>query len=247
MANFSTHITGAAAFSGLLSTMFLKAEYVSITDAFLLAFGGMVGGILPDIDLKYSHPSKIVFTTLAVLISMTWVFSSNAALSVVELWLFGLGLFLLIRYPLWALFHRFTVHRGSLHSVAAALMFAFCSVVLSHRFFSREPELAWLLGLFIFLGCLFHLVLDELYSVDFVGARIKRSFGSALKIVDFDRLIPSSLVIFVTLLAWIYTPATGGLFAQMTDSHGRERLFENFIPHEVPEYLRSIMLAEGED
>lgn len=245
MANFNTHITGAAAFSGLLSTMFLKAGFVSIPEAFVLAFGGMVGGILPDIDLKHSHPSKIVFTTLAVLIALTWVFSSNAALSVVELWIFGLALFLVIRYPVWAVFHRFTVHRGSLHSVAAALMFAVVSVVLAHRSFNQEAEFAWFVGLFIFIGCLFHLLLDELYSVDFTGVRIKRSFGSAMKIVDLDRLLPSSLIIFVTAVAWIYTPATGGLFKQLTASEGRERLFENFVPDELPGYLRSIVVAEG--
>ena len=246
MANFNTHVTGAAAFSGLLSTMFLKADLVALPDAFVLAFSGVVGGILPDIDLKYSHPSKIVFTALAVIISLTWVFSSNAPLSVVELWFFGLLLFLFIRYPLWAAFDKFTVHRGSLHSIAAACMFGLGSVVLAHRCFGQAADVAWLTGVFVFLGCLFHLALDELYSVDFMGQRIKRSFGSAMKIVDMDRIVPSSVVILVAFLAWIFTPPTGGLLQQLTEPEYHERLFSNFLPHGIPAYLQSI-LAIGQD
>lgn len=246
MANFNTHVTGAAAFSGLLSTMFLKADLVVLPDAFVLAFSGVVGGILPDIDLKYSYPSKIVFTTLAVIISLTWVFSSNAPLSVVELWVFGLLLFLFIRYPLWAAFDKFTVHRGSLHSIAAACMFGIGSVVLAHRCFGQAADVSWLTGVFVFLGCVFHLALDELYSVDFMGQRIKRSFGSAMKIVDMDRIVPSSLVILVAFLAWVLAPPTGGLLQQLTESEYHERLFSNFLPDGIPDYLQSVM-AIGQD
>ncbi len=247
MANFNTHVTGAAAFSGLLSTMFLKADLVALPDAFLLAFSGVVGGILPDIDLKYSHPSKIVFTTLGVLISLTWVFSSDASLSVVELWFFGLLLFLFIRYPLWAGFDKFTVHRGSLHSIAAAIMFGLGAVVLTHRCFNQPADVAWLAGVFVFLGCVFHLALDELYSVDFMDQRIKKSFGSAMKIVDMDRIVPSSLVILVAFLAWIYTPPTGGLLKDLVQTENRERLFANFLPDGIPGYLQSVVIAVGEN
>ena len=36
-------------------------------------------------------------------------------------------------------------------------------------------------GLFVSVGYVIHLVLDEIYSVDLTGARVKRSFGTALK------------------------------------------------------------------
>ncbi len=48
-------------------------------------------------------------------------------------------------------------------------------------------------GLFVFLGFVIHLLLDEIYSVDFTGARIKKSFGTALKL--FERRSPSSSVL----------------------------------------------------
>jgi len=241
MANFSTHVSGAAAVSGLLSTMFLKAGLVGIADAFALAFAGTTGGILPDIDLKYSYPSKIVFTTLGILIAMLWVFATNANLSMVELWVFGLLLFLIIRFPLWAIFHRFTVHRGSLHSIAAAVMFGMLSVALASRVFGRADQVAWLIGLFVFIGTVFHLLLDEIYSVDFVGRRIKRSFGSALKPIDFDRMVPSSLIIFVALLGWIYSPPSQGLWQQLMSVEFYEQLANNLYPDSMPEYIQVII------
>ncbi len=221
--------------------MFLKADLVALPDAFLLAFSGVVGGILPDIDLKYSHPSKIVFTTLAVIISLAWVFSSNAPLSVVELWIFGLLLFLFIRYPVWAAFDKFTVHRGSLHSIAAACMFGMGTVVLAFQCFNQAADVAWLTGVFVFIGCIFHLTLDEIYSVDFMDQRIKRSFGSAMKLVDMDRIVPSSVVILITFLAWIFTPPSGGLLQQLTEPEYHEKLFDNFLPNGIPDYLQSVI------
>ena len=36
----------------------------------------------------------------------------------------------------------------------------------------------------MFIGYLTHLTLDEIYSVDVLGAHIKKSFGTALKLID---------------------------------------------------------------
>lgn len=226
-----------------MSTVCLKAGIIETPDAFLLTFAGVAGGILPDIDLKHSHPSKIVFTALGLLVSMLWVFVTNAALSVLEMWLFGVCLFLVIRYPVWATFHRFTVHRGSLHSVAAACMFAMVAIILSSHIFGLEDELAWLVGIFIFAGCIFHLALDEIYSVDFVGHRIKRSFGSALKLIDLERLIPSAAIIVIAVMAWLYTPPSHSLLQKMTDTSFHQQLKQNFLPGGIPEYLQGLATA----
>jgi hypothetical protein len=65
---------------------------------------------------------------------------------------------------------------------------------------------SWLLGFFMTLGYLIHLVLDELFSVDFTGVRVRRSFGTALKPLDVNQLPASCLVLFITLVAWFWTP-----------------------------------------
>ena len=61
-------------------------------------------------------------------------------------------------------------------------------MILTADIFSRvlgQPAAqAWLTGLFLFIGFLIHLALDEIYSVDVEGRTIKKSFGTALKLFD---------------------------------------------------------------
>ncbi len=206
MANFNTHLIVAAVGSGMLATLCLQVGFVDAKDALLLASVGVLGGILPDIDLHYSHPSRILFSLLGVVVAFLWVFSAENHLSIIELWGAGLGIYLFVRFPVWALFQRFTVHRGSIHSIAAALLFYFITTALSYHFFAKSPFIAWLIGLFIFLGFILHLVLDEIYSVDFMGRRFKRSFGTALKLFDFKERVSSIVIVALTMTLWFFTP-----------------------------------------
>ena len=206
MANFNTHLGVAAVGSGMLATLCLQVGFVDAKDALLLASVGVLGGILPDIDLHYSHPSRILFSLLGIVVAFLWVFSAENDLSIIELWGAGLGIYLFVRFPVWALFQNFTVHRGSIHSIAVALLFCFIASALSYHFFAKSPFIAWLIGLFIFLGFILHLVLDEIYSVDFMGHRLKRSFGTALKLFDFQEKISSAVIIVSLVFLWFLTP-----------------------------------------
>lgn len=206
MANFSTHLGVAAIGSGMLATLCLQVGFVDAKDAILLAFAGVIGGILPDIDLHYSHPSRIIFSLLGILMSFLWIFVTENELSIIELWLAGLGIYLLVRYPLWKLFNKFTVHRGALHTVISAILFGLLTVLLSFYIFSRQPFTSWFIGFFVFLGFILHLLLDEIYSVDFMGRRLKRSFGTALKIFDKRQIQASILIIIGIAISWAFTP-----------------------------------------
>ena len=71
---------------------------------------------------------------------------------------------------------------------------------------NKADSLAWLSGGFVFLGGLIHLLLDEIYSVDLRNIKIKRSFGTALKLVDLDnKLLLLAMMIAVAVL-WTTTP-----------------------------------------
>ncbi|MFP3830603.1 hypothetical protein, partial [Pseudomonas sp. SIMBA_021] len=62
---------------------------------------------------------------------------------------------------------------------------------------------AWLTGGCILLGGFIHLLLDEIYSVDLSNVEIKRSFGSALKVAEFDnKLITLASIIAITCLIY---------------------------------------------
>ena len=206
MANFNTHLGVAAVGSGMLATLCLQVGFVDAKDALLLASVGVLGGILPDIDLHYSHPSRILFSLLGIVVAFLWVFSAKNDLSIIELWGAGLGIYLFVRFPIWTLFQNITVHRGSIHSIAVALLFCFMTSALSYHFFAKSPFISWLIGLFVFLGFILHLILDEIYSVDFMGHRLKRSFGTALKLFDFQEKISSVVIIISIVFIWFFTP-----------------------------------------
>ncbi len=231
MANFNTHLGVAAVASGMLATLCLQVGFVDAKDALLLAFMGVVGGILPDIDLHYSHPSRILFSLLGIALAFLWVFSAKNQLSVVELWGAGLGIYLLVRFPLWALFNRFTVHRGAIHSIATALLFFLATAAISYHLFARPAFISWFIALFIFAGFMLHLLLDEIYSVDFMGHRLKRSFGTALKFIDADEPWTIGVIALACLFCWYFSPDASQFVDTLTSKETYQLILQRMLPH----------------
>ena len=207
MANFNTHITVAAVASGLLSTLCLQVGFIGASDALLLTLAGTIGGILPDVDLQRSYPSRIIFSLIGMIVAFLWVFSTKNELAIVELWVIGLIIYATIRYPIWMIFHKFTKHRGAFHSLIAAFAFAFFSTAISFNFYDKTAFVSWLIGLLVFYGFIIHLVLDELYSVDFTNRRIKRSFGTAMKIVDTKQWASSGIIFGIAMGSYSLSPS----------------------------------------
>lgn len=205
MADFNTHIFGAAAVVSLGATCCTKLLSLGMTEGLMLTVAGMVGGIVPDIDLKQSQPSRALFSGLGTIAALAWLFANVEGFTALELWLGAITVFLLVRFPLWWLFHSVTRHRGILHSLIAAIMAGILMCAVAWQQMGTNELQSWLLGIFMTLGYLIHLILDELYSVDFTGVRVRRSFGSAIKPLDIQQLPASCLVIFITLVAWFWT------------------------------------------
>jgi hypothetical protein len=81
----------------------------------------------------------------------------------------------------------------------AAVFFALLMTCISYHFLHWNVLHAWLNGLFIALGFVVHLLLDELFSVDLSNARMKSSFGTALKLFSHGSLTASALMTIFTL------------------------------------------------
>lgn len=211
MANFKAHVSIAAAVSSSAAVLAVNAGLIDTVDAPWLAFLGVMGGMLPDIDANNSSPVRLLFNGLALLCvsGVLFVFTDRYTQS--QLGLVAVAVFVLVRYGVFALFNRFTSHRGVFHSVLAAVFFAFLMTCVSFYFLEWDGLHAWLNGLFLAIGFIVHLVLDELYSVDVSNARMKRSFGSALKICSYNN-IPASLVMTgCTLALYWLTPSSMAL------------------------------------
>lgn len=205
MADFNTHILGATVIVSLGATCCTKLLGLNMTDGLMLTVAGLVGGILPDIDLKQSQPSRLLFSLLGLIAALAWLFANLPSYSGLELWVGALAVYLVVRFPLWWLFHTIATHRGVFHSLIAAAMAGVLMCAIAWQFLNTTELQSWLLGIFMTAGYLIHLSLDEIYSVDFSGVKIRRSFGSALKPMDFQQIPASCLVLFITGMAWFWT------------------------------------------
>ena len=199
MANFRTHITVAAFAGGIVAAAGWQGGLWSLAEGVPLASLTTFGGILPDIDSDNSRAIRILFTLFAVLATMACVLLLQDRLLAGPLMMAGGATYLGVRYVASAIFKRFTVHRGIWHSLLASLLCSLGVTAASLHVLGQSEEQAWWQGAALLFGAMIHLLLDELYSVDMVGARLKRSFGTAFKLFDYRE--PGNSLAMVAVIA----------------------------------------------
>jgi hypothetical protein len=232
MADFATHLGWGAVGAGLAASATYAADIVPAGDLLTLTMAGVIGSVLPDIDLEKAVPSRLLFTGLGLLLAFVVLFTLKVSYSITELWLIWLAVFAAIRFGAYHMFHRNAVHRGIFHSLLAALFFMVMTAVIVAYALGREPVVAWMAGLFVFLGCLIHLALDEIFAVDFTGARLKRSFGTALKL--FERRSPSSSLLMA-----------GALIATLMIAPPSAEFRRIMEPSQVTQFFRERMFPQN--
>ncbi len=216
MANFTTHIAVGTVVSGALATLTLAANVIPHESLVALTLAGVLGSVLPDIDLKDSRPSRAMFAGLGILFSFVVLFSCAGKYSIVELWIMWLGTLVGIRYGAHAIFHRIAVHRGIWHSLLATV-FVTLLTALAFKYILGEPDaIAWLGAGFMAIGYLTHLTLDEIYSVDVMDTRLKASFGTALKLIDVHNWQHSAAMAVATVGLAAIAPPHQDFFAALT-------------------------------
>jgi len=222
MANFNVHLNTAIITTGLASSALLTAGHIDLNSALWLWFLGAIGGLLPDIDSDNSTSLDMIFNLFAlsaVLFVLNFITTDLfSQISFIELIIIPFIVYCMMRYLIRPIFEKITVHRGSCHSLFFLLFAALLTTQITWQLNDQETLqstiFAWLTGGFIFLGGLVHLLLDEIYSVDLSNIRIKRSFGTALKLADFNnKLLTLTTVIAIAGLVYIAPPTNETLHA----------------------------------
>ncbi len=232
MANFRTHLAVGTIASGLLATLATAAAVVTSSQVMSVTLAGALGSVLPDIDLQRSRSSRLIFFFLGLFLSFCVLFSFSFQYSIMEMWILWLLVFIGVCYVGQYLFHRFATHRGIFHSLLAAIFFMLVTVIVFHKMFNVTPAIAWLAGAFMLFGYVVHLILDEIYSVDFDGHRVKRSFGTALKFFEYRRVGCSLAMGVAVVLAYFLTPSSEAFLNIVGSSDIWAFLGENLIPQE---------------
>jgi len=196
MAGFHTHI----ATSTVLGVGYAGAGALAGAPLDLcLVAGGLCGvsGMLPDIDSDRGIPIRESMAFAAAVVPMLLVERFAAlGLGYETMVLVAGALYLLIRFGLAKVLRKFTVHRGMFHSIPAAIIFAELAFLITG---SPDLESRYYKAFGVLLGVLSHLFLDEFYSIEFKGGRVrlKRSFGTAAKF--WGRSIRANLVAYLLL------------------------------------------------
>lgn len=207
MADFKTHVTVAAILSAPLAASAFILGYANMNEAIFYALAGTLGGLLPDIDADDSAAIRFVFRLFGALVAGLSIAFSLDKLLHWQVLALAVVSYLVVRFPIQWVFEQFTIHRGALHSLLANIMFAALAVPTAYHLFALEAKTAWGIGGFIFFGATIHLILDELYSIELSGMRIKRSFGSALKLTDWGEPLASLMLVLGCVVGYWFSPS----------------------------------------
>lgn len=221
MANFNTHLAVALAASSGLALATTQFHITQIIDAPAMIAFGAIGGMLPDIDSPNSKPVKLLFTTLGIISLLTVVNIFQQRFAAYLVLIVAAITYGFVRYAVAALFDKFTIHRGIFHSVLTAVFFCLLMVCIACYLLRWDVTYAWLSGLFIGFGFIVHLVLDEVYSVDLSNRRLKKSFGTALKLYSYDNLMTSGMMAAATVALIIITPQPQPVFKLWLNQYQR--------------------------
>ena len=191
MAGFRMHVSTSTVlgvgYAGVLALGYGVPADTAIVSGALCGFSGM----LPDIDSETGVPLRETMAFSAAIVPMMLVPRLETlcvanGLGHDSLVLAAVAMYLFVRFGVANMIRKFTVHRGMFHSIPAMLIFTGLAFLASG---GASIEARYFKAGGVMGGFMSHLILDEIYSIEFAGGRwrLKKSFGTAIKFWGDDR------------------------------------------------------------
>lgn len=180
MADFKTHITTSTVLGVGVGTAGYFAG-IPLETCMLGAGLCSVAGMLPDLDSDSGVPVRETMAFAAAVVPMLMIDRfQHLGLSYESMVLAGGLIYIAIRFGIAEIFKHFTVHRGMWHSIPATLIVGMLAYMICS---CADVRLRYFKTIAVVLGFLSHLVLDEIWSIQWRGGfpRFKKSFGTAIK------------------------------------------------------------------
>jgi len=233
MANFDTHLIVGATVSLIMSETLISMKILSPNLASVAFFLGTLGSLMPDIDSNHSKSIRVSLSMISILITMLLISAKSKIYSLIELFIMSIFILGFIRFGIIKFFRLTSKHRGMFHSIPVAFIWGVLTAIISNMFIGLNSLISWIFGFMITIGYITHLILDELYSVDLVNKKIKKSFGTALKLFKLKTNIDKmqTLLIYIILILLIKLSPTTTLFTETLFSH---QAITNFIDVLIP-------------
>ena len=215
MASFEQHVNGAVVATGVAIVPLYSASLLDVHQSLIVLALGIVGGVLPDLDSDNSRPLQIVFKIFSIflpLIILLSLFENAPLLKLIGYWFLAS---ILLHLTVFKLFIMFTSHRGIFHSIPMGIVFGQITTYTFLNYLNYDLIFSTLAGIFVTFGFMVHLLLDELVSLNALGLRVKKSFGTAFKFYDRYNLF-GTLILYIVIGVFLYiTPINTDIFIQI--------------------------------
>ena len=204
MADFHTHIS----VSTVAGVLYVIGGFQAGLSWESSAIGGAfcsVSGMLPDLDSDSGIPLREAVAFSSAFVPMLMVDRLQRMGCSHEMMLIvTIGVYFFLRFGIAEVFRRYTVHRGMWHSIPAAVTACLFAFLASS---CEDMNLRLFKTIAIFIGFMSHILLDEIWSVEFRRGRymFKSSFGTALKFWSRNRIaniFSYSLLALLSVLAY---------------------------------------------
>ncbi|MBB3208308.1 membrane-bound metal-dependent hydrolase YbcI (DUF457 family) [Rhodopirellula rubra] len=205
MAGFKTHISTSTMVGVAYGYWGVATQGMSLESGLLAGGLCSVAGMLPDLDSDSGVPLRETSLFMAAIAPMLMIDRfRDMGLSHESMALAAMLVYVGIRFVAVEFFRRYTVHRGMWHSIPAALVAGLGAYLIMP---CPSEAIRVYKSLAVLIGFLTHLILDEIWSLDFSRGRmrVKKSFGTALKFFGKDWWANVSVwgkLVLLCYLAW---------------------------------------------
>lgn len=206
MASFGQHLKISAITTGVLVVTLHTSELLSINQSILALGLGVVGGMLPDLDSDNSKPIQGIFTMLSILLPLILLLSISEKLSLLAMVLIWIVSSFILNVTIFKLFLQITSHRGIFHTIPMGFLFGELTTIFFYKFMQTPIKLSIIYGFVIIFGFIIHLILDEIFSVNALGMKIKKSFGTALKLYAKKNMMGTLFLYALIILLFVSFP-----------------------------------------
>jgi hypothetical protein len=224
LASFEQHVNIAVIATGVLVAPLHSSGLIDINQSLLMLTLGLIGGILPDLDSDNSKPIQGVFKMFSIFLPLIVLLFTSRGMSLVEMMLGWIISTLIIQLILFKIFLNLTTHRGIFHSIPMGILMGELTIYSFYTFFDMGIKLSVVSGFFIFYGFLIHLLLDEIFSINVIGLRMKRSFGTAFKLYDKQNKIGTISLYLLIILFFILIPNNHHIYNEIFSAIGAIKL-----------------------
>jgi LexA-binding, inner membrane-associated putative hydrolase len=229
MPGFKIHISASTALGFAYGGAALVV-YKQPLETCLLATGlCSVSGMLPDLDSGPGRPLRESVTFAAAVVPMLLIDRfKHMNMSHDAMVLAGGLIYLSIRFGMaWVLRH-YSVHRGMFHSLPTALIFAELAFLLCS---SGGLALRFYEAGAVMVGFLSHLILDEIWSVEWKGLRphLKYTFGTAFK--AWGPCLWSNALTYLLFIATTVIVLNDPIWANRPDTEEAHEVASSLIEH----------------